>query len=56
MALSDADVRNAHTPRTPEAREQIKDQLENGHGPVETGKAETSLNFEDLSEAKGKKK
>jgi hypothetical protein len=33
----DAEARNAHTPRTDEALEIIQNQLDNGHGRVETG-------------------
>ena len=55
MALTNADVRNEHTPRTQAARELIKYQLENGHGVVETGDPTTSLNYEEPAKFASKK-
>jgi len=44
----DADVGNAHTPRTEAAREAISNQLENGSGAIETGDASTSPNYAEV--------
>lgn len=48
MATKDADVRNAHTPRTEEAREAIAKQLSEGHGTVETGDPTTAVDFDPV--------
>ena len=55
MTLTNADVWNENTPRTQEAKEQIKDQLDNGHGTIETGDPTTSLNYEEPAKFASKK-